>query len=125
MEINNLELISAVEDIPLEELRINDFTKCLERYNVRAFNWSEGCYGRWDNLNLIPEVFASKCKKWALKHIIDKEIQSAGCIISSWSSPDSKGKARILVIDETFVGDTEAEAVMKATEWVRLYGEKL
>lgn len=62
--------------------------------------------------------FYFQCKQWALKHIIDKEIQSTGCIISSWTHPTGKGKARILVIDETFIADTEVEAVIKACEWI-------
>lgn len=55
-----------------------------------------------------------KCKQWALKYIID----NSGCIISSWTHPNGKGRARILAIDETFIADTEVEAVIKACEWI-------
>ena len=63
--------------------------------------------------------FAFKCKEWALNYMVDKEIQSTGCIISSWTHTGGSGHARILVIDEKFTANTEPEAIIRACEWIQ------
>ena len=67
------------------------------------------------NINIYE--LADRCKAWALNIIIDTDIQSMGCVISSWTTHNS-GKARILVIDKSFIGSTEVEAIIKACEYI-------
>lgn len=104
------ELLSAVLDVEVTNVIGIMYTNEL-RY--------ETCDDEFNSFNFIRinDLFV-KCKQWALKYIIDKEIQSYGCTISSSTHPDGKGRARILVIDEIFIADTEVEAVIKACEWI-------
>ena len=79
-----------------------------EDYNTELLKYKE--------INIYE--LAHKCKEWALKHIIDKEIQSTGCAITSWIISNGKGKARILIIDKSFIANTEVEVIIKACEWI-------
>ena len=81
--------------------------------NIIMYECGKNTYG----LIGIYEL-AHECKQWALNYMVDKEIQSTGCIISSWIHTGGKGHARILVIDENFIADTEPEAIIKACEWI-------
>lgn len=100
------ELLSAVLDVEVTNVIGIRYTNEL-RY--------ETCDDEFNSFNFIRinDLFV-KCKQWALKYIID----NSGCIISSWTHPNGKGSARILDIDETFIADTEVEAVIKACEWL-------
>ncbi len=71
-----------------------------------------------DNECCCEYCLSIKCKEWALNYMVDKEIQSTGCIISSWTHTGGSGHARILVIDEKFTANTEPEAIFKACEWL-------
>ena len=116
------ELLESIFNYKIKSVIIGDnettfIPKDSDNTGMGGCNW--GRYDTGNSFNYIRhnDLFV-KCKQWALKHIIDKEIQSTGCIISSWTHPTGKGKARILVIDETFIADTEVEAVIKACEWI-------
>lgn len=96
-----VEVTNVIGIMYVNELRFETFDDEINPFNFIRLN----------------DLFV-KCKQWALKNIIDKDIQSNGCIISSWTDPNGEGRARILVIDETFIADTEVEAVIKACEWI-------
>ena len=101
MEIVSKELYEAVYGKTLEELNLD--LDDLKYVNINGFYF--------------------KCKEWALNIILDIDIQSRGCVISSWTTHNS-GKARILVIDKSFTADTEIEAVIKACEYILQHSKK-
>ena len=76
------------------------------------------CIGEVRESSINIYELAHKCKEWALNYMVDKEIQSTGCIISSWTHTGDKGHARILIIDEKFIANTEPEAIFKACQYI-------
>ncbi len=107
------ELLSVVLGIPLAHIRYNDTTNLYKIFKEYPFNWSDGSYGRWSNLEVNIYELAHKCKEWALEH--DCELLS--CIRSKDRSIcdiySDKYNCKF-----THYADTEPEAIFKATSYI-------
>ena len=112
------ELLIAVLGIPLSHIRYNDTTNLYEIFKEDLFNWSDGSYGRWSNLEVNIYEFAHKCKEWALsKGYI---INSGATTSNDWSSTIYKvikENPYIKELSHTWE-QSEPEAIFKACEWI-------
>ena len=106
------ELLSVVLGIPSQHIRYNDTTNLYEIFKEDLFNWSDGSYGRWGNLEINIYELAHKCKEWAvnLGYILYSTVHGYECYIDSRS-----------FIDNTpirFLAESEPEAIFKACQWI-------
>lgn len=112
------ELLSAVLGIPLSHIRYNDTTNLYEIFKEDLFNWSDGSYGRWSNLEVNIYELAHKCKEWASinsyalessVHMQPKRSSVAGCQIHWRCETEDL---------PYFEAGSEPEAIFKACEWI-------
>ena len=105
-------LLSEVLGIPLLHIRYNNTTNLYEIFKEDLFNWSDGSYGRWSNLEVNIYELAHKCKAWALNlgYILYSAVHGYECYIDSRN-----------FIDNTpvrFLSESEPEAIFKACQWI-------
>lgn len=104
------ELLSEVLDISLQNIRYSNATNFYEVFREDLFNWSNGGYGRWSNLEVNTYELAHKCKEWAkVQQYPIGSLVGSQCNIASF--PESISGA-------CFYADTEPEAIFKACQWV-------
>ena len=116
------ELLSVVLGIPLSHIRYNDTTNLYEIFKEDLFNWSDGSYGRWSNLEVNIYEFAHKCKEWAVNLSPNKHALSS---YPRWGDIRNYKKTngfyyicQHLVNGAQFEAETEPEAIFKACEWI-------
>ena len=121
------ELLSVVLGIPLAHIRYNDTTNLYKIFKEDLFNWSDGSYGRWSNLEVNIYELAHKCKEWALDNrwiistmpmLTEKKWRNTSVRLSHFYSA---GKDRYLdgiYHNGRIEADTETEAIFKACEWI-------
>ena len=112
-----LKLISIIYNIPLQNITYIDKDDRYDIWSDSLFNWSDGGYGRYTNLNLVPEIFANKCKIWAkdFNFTMYSSVTKDGgkcCIHNIKTNP---------ITDISFRGNTESEATVKASESILKY----
>ena len=116
------ELLSVVLGIPLLHIRYNDTTNLYEIFKEDLFNWSDGSYGRWSNLEVNIYEFAHKCKEWAVNLSPNKHALSSyprwGDIRNYKKTNGSYYICQHLVSGVQFEAETEPEAIFKACEWI-------
>lgn len=70
-----LELLSEALNTPIGKLRYNDITCTYEIYKDELFNWNQGEYGRWSNINMnIFEFVHLDLKYWSKRNNILNNI---------------------------------------------------
>lgn len=116
------ELLSVVLGIPLLHIRYNDTTNLYEIFKEDLFNWSDGSYGRWSNLEVNIYEFAHKCKEWAVNLSPNKHALSSyprwGDIRNYKKTNGSYYICQHLVSGVQFEAETEPEAIFKACQWI-------
>ena len=116
------ELLSEVLGIPLQHIRYNDTTNLYETFKEDLFNWSDGSYGRWSNLEVNIYEFAHKCKEWAVNLSPNKHALSSyprwGDIRNYKKTNGSYYICQHLVSGVQFEAETEPEAIFKACQWI-------
>ena len=116
------ELLSAVLGIPLSHIRYNDTTNLYEIFKEDLFNWSDGSYGRWSNLEVNIYEFAHKCKEWAVNLSPNKHALSSyprwGDIRNYKKTNGSYYVCQHLVSGVQFEAETEPEAIFRACQWI-------
>ena len=107
------ELLSVVLGIPLAHIRYNDTTNLYKIFKEDLFNWSDGSYGRWSNLEVNIYELAHKCKEWALKHHY-KVISKPDNVPGLWEAYVNLS----LTSKHGEVAESEPEAIFKACQWI-------
>ena len=111
------ELLSEVLGIPLQHIRYNDTTNLYEIFKEDLFNWSDGSYGRWSNLEVNIYELAHKCKTWAHSNgywLSVRLYEPNGFNIVVFSHIHSQLQKDLKEINDK----TEPEAVFKACQWI-------
>ena len=116
------ELLSIVLGIPLSHIRYNDTINLYEIFKENLFNWSDGSYGRWSNLEVNIYELAHKCKQWAVNLSPNKHAFSS---YPRWGDLRNYKKnngfyyiCQHLVSGAQFEAETEPEAIFKACQWI-------
>ena len=113
------ELLSAVLGISLQNIRYNDTTNLYKIFKEDLFNWGDGSYGRWSNLEVNIYELAHKCKEWAYSqgYILFSKIRLnsslASCYFDTMGKHDYEDEYH-----NDFRAETESEAIFKACEWI-------
>ena len=106
------ELLSVVLGIPLPHIRYNDTTNLYEIFKEDLFNWSDGSYGRWSNLEVNIYELAHECKEWAIsKEWILHEVRNLKEYIIYFGGDYREPS-------DDFRAETEPEAIFKACQWI-------
>jgi hypothetical protein len=106
------ELLSEVYNFEIIKLQRLDDIRVL---NMDFHGWAVRCKDSDDDF-LITSLseLAHKCKEWA-------ESKGYYMMSGTWALQDGKQKACIIGKPrplETFIADTETEAIFKACEWI-------
>ena len=116
------ELLSVVLGIPLAHIRYNDTTNLYKIFKEDLFNWSDGSYGRWSNLEVNIYELAHKCKEWAVNLSPNKHALSSyarwGDIRNYKKTNGSYYICQHLVSGIQFEAESEPEAIFKACQWI-------